>query len=412
MAGRTIAPLPHVAIQVFTETQPVASVVEEARHDRRMTKVNLRVQAGGATAALEAYRDATTPNVIVLESVCDGSTLLNNLDELSAFCDENTRVLVIGHVNDVPLYRELVGRGVSDYLVAPIQAVDLVSALSAIFTSPSAKPIGKSYAFIGAKGGVGASTIAHNVAFAIGLELQTETVIADMDLAFGTAGLDFNQDPPQGILDAAFNPTSVDRNMVERLISRCADHVSLMAAPSALDRLYDFNPDVFESLMEVLCSTMPAVILDVPHQWTGWTRNTLVGADEVVIVAEPDLANLRNVKNLIDTLTSFRPNDSRPHLVINKVGMPKRPEISIAEFARALDCEPMAVIAFDAQLFGIASNNGQMIAEVQAKSKTAEEILEIAKVLTGRAEVRREKKTLLSPFLNKLAGKPSRNRAA
>lgn len=412
MAGKTIAPLPHVAIQVFTETQPIASVIEEARHDRRMAKVNLRVQAGGATAAVEAYREATTPNVIVIESLNDGSTLLNNLDELSACCDENTRVLVIGHVNDVPLYRELVQRGVSDYLVAPIDAVDLVSALSAIFTSPSSKPIGRTMAFVGAKGGVGASTIAHNVAFTIGIELQIETVIADMDLAFGTAGLDFNQDPPQGILEAAFDPTRVDSNMIERLISRCADRVSLMASPSSLDRIYDFGIDTFIPLMDAMRATIPAVILDVPHIWTAWSRNTLVAADEIVIVAEPDLANLRNAKNLMDVLSGARPNDPRPRLVINKVGMPKRPEISIAEFARALDCVPMATIAFDAQLFGTASNNGQMIAEVQAKCKTAEAMLEIAKVMTGKAEVRREKRTLLSPLLYKLAGKSLNHRAA
>lgn len=403
MQENTIAPLPHVAIQVFSETSQIVAVVEEASHDRRMAKTHMRIQAGGAAAAVEAYRDSPTPNVIVIESVSDARSLLGNLDELSAFCDEGTRVVVIGHVNDVQLYRELMRRGVSEYLVAPIDVLSFVRALSDVFASPSAKPVGRSIAVIGAKGGVGASTIAHNISYTIARFLQVESVIVDMDLPFGTAGLDFNQDPPQGIMEAAFDPARVDPNMIERLLSRCADRLSLMAAPSSLERCYDFNGDTFDPLNDALRATVPAIVYDVPHMWSAWVRNALVRADEVVVVAAPDLANLRNAKNLLDTLTLARPNDPRPRLVINQVGLAKRPEISVLEFAKALDCMPLASIAFDAALFGTANNNGQMIAEIQAKSKAADAFLDMAKALMGRQEVKEGKKSLLSPLLQKLA---------
>ena len=108
-------------------------------------------------------------------------------------------------------------------------------------------------------------------------------------------------------------------------------------------------------------------MLDVPHLWTGWARRTLIGADEILIVAAPDLANLRNTKNLIDLLRAARPNDHRPHYCLNQVGMPKRPEIKPADFAKALEDEPIAIIPFEPQLFGTAANNGQMIAEVSSE---------------------------------------------
>ncbi|MCA3672787.1 MAG: AAA family ATPase, partial [Methylobacterium sp.] len=348
----TIAPLPHVAVQVFSETSQVVAVIEEASHDRRMAKAHLRIQAGGAAAAVEAYRDAPTPNVIVIETVSDSRGLLEQLDELAGFCDEGTRVMVIGHVNDVQLYRELMRRGVSDYLVAPINVVGFVRALSDIYANNSSKPLGRVIAMIGAKGGVGASTLAHNLAHTIARQMKVETVITDMDLPYGTAGLDFNQDPPQGIMEAAFDPARVDSNMIERLLSRCGERLQLMAAPSSLERLYDFQPETFDPLFDALRSTIPAIVLDVPHVWTGWARTALVRADEVVVVAEPDLANLRNAKNLIDTLAAARPNDPRPRLVMNKVGIPKRPEIAASEFARALDCVPLCTIAFDPGHFG------------------------------------------------------------
>lgn len=408
----TIAPLPHVAVQVFSETSQVVAVIEEASHDRRMAKAHLRIQAGGAAAAVEAYRDAPTPNVIVIETVSDSRGLLEQLDELSAFCDEGTRVLVIGHVNDVQLYRELVRRGVSDYLVAPIDVVTFVRSLSEIYANPGAKPLGRAIAFVGAKGGVGTSTLSHNLAHTIARSMAVETVIVDMDLPYGTAGLDFNQDPPQGIMEAAFEPGRVDANMIDRLLSRCGERLQLMAAPSSLDRVYDFSQETFDPLFDALRASVPAIVLDVPHVWTAWARLALVRADEIVVVATPDLANLRNAKNLIDTLASARPHDPRPRLLLNQVGVPKRPEIAVSEFCKALDCAPLATLNFDPALFCTATNNGQMLVEVQAKSKVNEAMIEMAKVLMGRDEAKTLKKSLLSPLLDRIAGMRRGSKAA
>ena len=110
-------------------------------------------------------------------------------------------------------------------------------------------------------------------------------------------------------------------------------------------------------------------MLDVPHIWSGWARRALVGADEIVLVASPDLANLRNAKSLIDSVRGARPHDAPPRLVMNGIGVPKRPEIAIADFCKAVDLKPIAVIPFDPKLFGTAANNGQMIAEVEATHK-------------------------------------------
>src|SRR4029079_171814 len=166
-------------------------------------------------------------------------------------------------------------------------------AICGLFTAPDAKAVGRIIAIVGAKGGVGASTVAHNVAWAIGRDLSLEAVVVDLDLAFGTAGLDFNQDPPQGIADAVFSPDRIDIAFVDRLLAKCTDHLSLLAAPATLDRVYDFSADAFESIFDSLRATVPCAVLDVPHQWTGWSKHTLVGADDILIVAAPDLANLR-----------------------------------------------------------------------------------------------------------------------
>jgi pilus assembly protein CpaE len=397
-----IAPAPRVSVQAFCENVDTAAAIQAAGEDRRLAKAHLRIQMGGLTGAIEAYQSSPTPNVIILESDNRSDDILGALDQLANYCDAGTRVIVIGRTNDVALYRELVRRGVSDYLISPVDVLQIVRAVCGLFSAPDAKPVGRVVAVVGAKGGVGASTIAHNVAFSIARDLMLDSVVTDLDLAFGTAGLDFNQDPAQGIAEAVFSPDRIDTAFIDRLLAKCTDHLNLLAAPATLDRVYDFGADAFEAIFDSLRTTVPCVVLDVPHQWTGWTKQTLVGADEILIVATPDLANLRNTKNIYDFLKAARPNDRHPRYCLNQVGIPKRPEIKAADFAKALDDEAMAIIPFEPQLFGAAANNGQMIAEISAGHRTAEMFRQLAQHLTGRSEPKKQRSGLLSPFFDKL----------
>jgi pilus assembly protein CpaE len=397
-----IAPAPRVSVQAFCDTVETAAAIQAAGEDRRLAKAHLKIQMGGITAAVEAYGSSPTPNVIMIESEGRDDDILGGLDSLAEVCDAGTRVIVVGRQNDVLLYRSLLRRGVSDYLISPIGPLEVVRAICGLFSAPDAKPVGRIIAVTGAKGGVGASTIAHNIGWAIARDLQLGTVIGDLDLGFGTAGLDFNQDPPQGIADAVFSPDRIDTAFIDRLLSKCTDHLSLLASPATLDRVYDFAAEAFDTICDSLRATVPCIVLDIPHQWTGWSKRTLVAADDILVVAGPDLANLRNAKNLLDFLRAARPNDRRPSYCLNQVGVPKRPEIKPADFAKALEEEPAAIIPFDPQVFGTAANNGQMIAELSSSHRTAETFRQLAHLLTGRSETKKAKPGLLSPFIEKL----------
>ena len=399
-----IAPAPRISVQSFCESEATATVARAAAEDRRLAKAHLSVHMGGIAAAIDAYHKAPTPNVIILET--DGqSDILAGLDELATVCDPGTRVVVIGRANDTAPYRELVRRGVNDYVIGPVEAIDLVRSICSLFSVSEAITAGRVIAVVGAKGGVGASTISHNIAWTIARDLAMDSVVIDLDLAFGTAGLDYNQDPPQGIADAVFSPDRVDTAFLDRLLSKCTDHLNLLAAPATLDRVYDFGNDAFDAIFDTLRTTMPCIVLDVPHQWSGWTKRALVGADDILIVAAPDLANLRNTKNMFDTLKAARPNDRAPIYCLNQVGIPKRPEIKAGEFAKAIENDPIVSIPFEPQIFGSAANNGQMIAEISANHRTAEMFLQIAQRLTGRGDSKKSGHSFLAPLLGKLRRK-------
>jgi pilus assembly protein CpaE len=396
-----ISPAPRVSVQAFCSTAETAAAAQAAGEDRRLAKTHLTVKMGGIAAAIETYHTQPTPNVIILETEANND-ILAGLDELATVCDPGTRVVVIGGASDVAPYRELVRRGVNDYVIGPVAPLDVVRSICSLFSASEAIAVGRIIAIVGAKGGVGASTVAHNVAWAIARDLALDSVVIDLDLAFGTASLDYNKDPVQGIANAVFSPDRPDTALIERLMAKCTDRLSLLAAPATLERVYDLGEQAFDAIFDTLRMTTPCIVLDVPHQWSGWARRALVSADDILIVAEPDLANLRNAKNMLSMLKAARPNDHAPLYCLNQVGMPKRPEIDAKGFAKTIESKPIASIPFDPKLFGTAANNGQMIAEISARHRTTDLFLQIAHRMTGRTEVKKPRGSFLSPILRKL----------
>lgn len=397
-----IAPIPHITIEAFCDSPDLAQSIESASKDRFMARAQVIVNPGGAANAAQSFRDRPTPPLIIVETWDGADVLLPQLDQLAEVCDAGTRVMVIGHSNDIALYRELMRRGVSEYAVAPLDPRALIAAVSGIYSGDGADKLGQVHAFIGARGGAGSSTVAHNVGWTIGQRFGSDVVVADMDLPFGTGGLNFNLEPAQGIAEAIQDVGRLDRVLLDRLLARYDDHVSLLAAPVRLERSYDPGADAFEPLIEVARASVPFTVLDVPHLWTSWSRRLLTLADQVVITAAPDLASLRNAKNLVGFLRSARPNDPPPQLVLNQVGVPKRPEIKPREFAEALGLDPAAIVPFEPGLFGGAANNGQMIGQASPRSGVAEIFAEIAQSITGRKETKRRKGR---PSFEKLFGR-------
>ena len=389
-------PVPRISIAVFLELPDTSAVLQHAAGDRRLSKAHMLVELGGVTAAVAHFTGQSTPNLLIIETRAQGDDVLTELDKLATVCDEATKVVVIGRDNDVRLYRELIRRGISEYLVAPLNPLQLIETISGLYVRADAPPIGRVIAFVAARGGASASTIGHNVGWCIAEGLKISTAIVDLDLPFGTAGLNFNEDAGQGIADALASPERLDDVLLDRLLIKRGDHLSLFAAPALLDRDYDAEAVAFETVIDQVRSATPCVVIDVPHIWTPWTRQTLASADEIVIVAVPDLASLRNCKNLVDLLKNARPNDKLPKLVLNQVGQPKRPEIPTKEFGEAIGIEPCVTVPYDPQLFGTAANNGQMLGELQPGSRAADAMQRLAGYVTGRAVPMPEKKAKLA----------------
>lgn len=377
-------PVPRISIHAFCEYPDTGAALQQASTDRRLSKARLGVQLGGIPAAIAYYSEQVTPNLLIVETKLSGADALAELDRLAQVCDPLTKVVIVGRTNDVRFYRDLMHRGASEYVVAPVEPMHLIEVISDLYATPDAKPVGRMIAFAGARGGAGSSTLAHNVAWCIANELRIQTMVVDFDLPFGTVGLDFNNDPGQGVQDALQAPERLDDVLLERLLAKQGEHLSLFTAPVTLDRDLDSHPEAYEAVLDAARRAVSCIVVDVPHTWDRITRSLLVGADEVVLVATPDLAALRNAKNLVEAVRLARPNDEPPKVVLNQMGVPKRPEILVKDFTDTIGYAPLLTVDFDPATFGLAANNGQMLAELGTKAPAVEAIRALAMHLTGR----------------------------
>lgn len=378
-------PVPRISIHAFCETPATTALIEKASVDRRLSKAHLTMHMGGLAKAVDQFQTAATPNLVILETMAGGAEIFAQLAELAEVCDPSTKVVIIGQVNDIILYRELIRQGISEYIVRPQSPLQIIKTIADLYVDPSAPPIGRTLAFVGARGGVGSSTLAHNVSWCTAEDYNSDTVLLDLDLPFGTASLDFDQEASAGLFEALNSPERLDDVLLDRLLQKHTEHLSLFTAPSVLDRDYDVDDQAYETVIDVVRGAAPTVVVDVPHVWCSWSKRILTTADEIVITATPDLAAFRNTKQLVDILTAARPNDAPPTLIVNQFD-PKLSPVRPEQFAEHVGLQPAQVFNWEPQIFGAAATNAAPIAEVSPKSKAAQGFRELAASLIGRSE--------------------------
>jgi len=386
---------PHIRLHVYCETPAIAAAMRHAVGDRRLSRVTAEVGMGGIRAAIAYCTANPTPDVLILESAAARPDLLAELAELAPVCEARTKVIVVGHSNDIAFYREMIANGIMEYLLAPVDPLTVIGAVLRLYQNEDTASIGKIHAFIGTKGGVGASVLAQNLAWMVS-QGAVATLLADLDLQFGTAALNYNIDCPVGFADQLPEGDRMDGALVERLLFKHGPHLSILPCATAAQISQDPEVALIAKLLDLARATFPHVLLDLPSAWTPLVRNALLTADDITLITEPDLGNLRNARGILDFLKQSRPNDPQPRLILNRVGMPKRKEIAPKAFAAALGIRLSATIAFDPALFSTAEANGQMIGEAAPKAAVASILENLGNQLTGRPA--RRKSTGLARF--------------
>ncbi|MBD2745778.1 AAA family ATPase [Microvirga sp. BT688] len=376
-----LAPVPRITMDAFCQTKPVAKIVNEAFKDPILTRAKAGIMEGGLRDAIDYYSKTPTPSVIVLEVAPEEANFLSALDDLATHCSQTTNVIVIGHVNSVRIHRALQDRNVRDYLVVEeLDRLDLVRAVSRIYSETSGVDHGHVTAVIGSVGGAGTSTIACNLASNLA-SLVSSSVLVDLNFGFGAAAFNFNQEPKQDVSEALFTPERIDANLLERLLVQCDDNLAILPAPANLEKTWDIREDAVARIIETLRRDNSNLVLDMPRVWTQWTSLALQVSNEVILVVTPTLLSLRNAQETVAALDRL---GKRPRLIVNQHAGSKSSDLSIEDISKSLSgLEPTAVLPFDRALHREASEEARMLAQVQPNGIATLALRELARSLAG-----------------------------
>lgn len=376
-----------IPIGAFLLNQDSVNAVEALKEDRFFFRSTIEIHEGGIDAASTNLADKKTPTLLIVETSANKDRMFEQLEALANVCDPDTRLLLIGTENDIELFRTLIAEGVSDYLISPVSAEQLKESVAKIFHGAESDSDGKIITFIGMTGGSGSSVISHNVAHELSAIYDEQVIVVDLDMAYGTAALNYNMQPRQTIVDALTQSQGLDAALLNQFFMELDEtKLSVLASPASLGTGLQVTSEPIDALLGVLRPMAEFIVLDVPHVWEGWVNDILASSDEVILISRPDLTNLRNAKNVVEFLGPKRGMDAPTRLVLNQVGAAKRADLSEKDFKDALALEPALSIPYDPEAFGLALNNGEMMSKASAKSKATAGIIELTKIVSGREQ--------------------------
>ncbi len=390
-------------IGAFTLKAETQAAVEGLRDERIFFRTTITSHDGGMAEAVNYLSQNETPPVLIIETASVGENMFAELNRLAEVCAPHTQLVLIGDQNDISLFKELLRQGVSQYFAGGVSTRQLAEAIQDLFADQQNDQKARVIAITGVRGGVGSSTLSHNIGYELAREFGEDVIVADLDIAYGTAAMNFNVAPRYTIADALAQNTRLDDVLMERFVEPINKKLSVLTAPASLNAGVHVTSDNLEMVMGYLRRMASFVVLDVPHVWQGWTRDLLTEVDEVVLVTKPDLCNLRDAKNMVEVLNPERGVHLPTRLVFNMVGEAKKTELGPRDFKEHVSMDVAVSVPFDPTVFGKAMNNGEMISKFAARCKATEAVKKLARMVSARVAIEESKGKVFSFLTRKKA---------
>ena len=378
-----------LGIAAYTLDDASSSVIREAMSDIQLVRSRLELGTGGIDGAVARYASGDeTPDLLVVQSSENAEGVRAQLEALSGVVSPGTQLLLVGTVDSIDFYREIRDMGIGQYLLAPVTTANFLRAIKDVFGQGRSSARGRVIAVTGSKGGTGASTVSHNLAWSLARLYGKPVSLVDLDLHFGTGSIDFNHESRAGFrdaLDVAANGSVVDESYIERLFSKESETLWLLAsAPNMQDSSRLMVPDHVEAVLDTVARMSDFVVLDVPHLWNPATGNVLLMADEVVVVTEPSLTGLRNTQLMFEAIGSGKPQGTFLRYVINGVGLNGDTEVGGKDFSETVGSAPLLSFPWAPAVFRAAGAQGRMLGESKKNAKLVASFDELARTVAGR----------------------------
>lgn len=354
------------------------------------------IMRGGIAKAVGYLSEQRSPHLLLVD--ISGLELpLSRVQSLADVCEPGTNVIAIGDHNDVDLYRDLVDSGVSDYLVKPLSRDLLARALAPkTTTDESGKAglkLGKMVSFIGARGGVGTTTLAGNLAWHLANRQSRRVALVDLDLQNGDCPLLFNVNTTPGFRDALANPLRLDHLLLDRIMTPVGERLFVLGSEEPLRDDVQITASAIDALFSVLRSQFHYILVDVPRLPGPAYRRALELADRRVIIVDQTMRAMRDAVRLMKLLSNEEGSGAEPAMghrnvfVLNRVGEAGRDALSLKDIHNVLQVQPASQVPFLPNLVTPAANQGVVAASKPGKFGDA--VAALASEFSGRSPRRR-----------------------
>lgn len=346
-----------------------------------------KVNKGGLRNAVQTLSVSASPTILFID-LSESGDPLNDINGLAEVCEPGTVVIACGQVNDVRLYRDLVASGIHDYLLKPLNpdalrdafshAQSLLNAPKVVETSPDRPHCG--VAVIGARGGVGASTMATSLAWLMSDKGGRTTALLDLDVHFGTGALALDLEPGRGLTDAIENPSRIDGLFIERAMVRASERLAVLSAEAPIHSPVMTDGSAFYQLQEEIRGAFECTVVDLPRAMLVQFPHLVAELQTAVLVTDFTLAAARDAIRILSWLKS-----NAPHMTVLVVANRAHPaamlEISRKDFETSIERKVDVVVPYDQKLCAQAAKLGKPLAEAGKGSKTAAPIGDLSRRL-------------------------------
>lgn len=340
-----------------------------------------------------SYLESTRSPKALLVDIAGAEPALTRIQHLADVCEPGVSVVAVGDRNDVGLFRDLLAAGVSDYIIKPLprplvqKAIGGLLGIEDVANRPLSQKLGKIIAVVGTRGGVGASTIATNLAWGLANKRHRRVALVDLDLRFGACGLMLGVQSDGGLREALERPQRIDELFLDRAMIQCGERLSLLACRERFDDPIKIDPLALAQLVAILRKEFHYVVMDVPRENGVLLGHALELAGTRIVVVDQTALSIRDALGLRESYDLPR-DDRRNLIVLNRFGEPGKGGISAKEMASVLGVALDAIVPFDAKSVVFAANAGVPL--LSGRGAAAKAIALLAEEIGGHAPVTRK----------------------
>lgn len=404
--------LPGARVMLFTRDAESKEAFAAIEKDWRFARVALEVREGDIAAATAAFSQEASPDLVLIQTENTGDDFTAKLEALAGNCAEGTAAIVIGPVNDVNLYRKLVGMGVSDYLVRPLATEILANDIAATLLKKMGTGESRLIALMGAKGGVGTTVLAQGLAWGLAENLDQKTFLLDAAGGWSTLSVGMNFEPSTTLAEAVRAATEGNEDSFGRMMYKPTEQLTVLSSGGDVMLEDIVLPEKYEALLDHIMTTYPVVVVDLSGAPAALKRTVLARAHEIMLVTVPLLPAIRSARTLVQEIKQLRgTSDDAVHIIVNMAGLSKA-EVSKGQIEEGMDRKVSVQIDFDPGLFISTESEGRKLvadkkgaAAVGMLLSLVRRALNIADAAGASANENGESKGGLGRFMSKLKAK-------